>query len=328
MARNWVAGSMFITAAVVAGAFSASVALAAGHCTVVGAGTTDFNGAYTQVGTLNEKPYFSGGHSESAGADRAILYGKGRWTIGYMSGGVLQEVAYGAGGGDCPPADGWETYSGLDPAPSLTDIVCESEDEEEADDTFLQELVCHVDTPLALDVRAPVLRPVYLAHWNLCRLEIISGPSHGLLVIDPSELRLERAGEGSTWIAPLFYVPAGGYTGHDAFTAEFVDVFHLATIPVETALSVGLAPMGAALDATFGHTLLLVAPLDFKRRQDPVSLSILAADGTTFPGAVRNGCDGTRCILELDTAALSRGAYIVSAALWSGEVVTFRLILR
>jgi hypothetical protein len=318
------AGALMFAAVALAGAS----ALGAGSCTVTGAGTTDVNGAYVQSGTLNDKPYFDGGYSASGGGNRAIFYGKGRWTLAYRDGGmIVGGVLYAAEGGDCPPAQGWETYSGLDPAPSLTAIHCgDAEDEPEQGVTTLS-LICELEAPLSFEAEGPVLRVVNLFHWGFYRVEIVDGPLHGAVIGDLDGFRLEQSSGEPIWIVPLTYWPAIGYSGADSFTVSFIDSFFSDASSVRVRIWVSEVGDGQVLSIAHGEGITVIPPVGFSYRQTAEDVTITDADGTAAEGAVRATWSSRlgRTVLALETAALLPGEYTVTMPLGNGQSV--RLIL-
>jgi hypothetical protein len=282
-----------------------------------------------RAGTLNDKPYFDGGYSASGGGNRAIFYGKGRWTLGYMDGGmIVGGVLYAAEGGDCPPASGWETYGGLDPAPTLTDIRCGEAEDEPEQGVPTQSLICELEAPLSFEAAAPVLQVVNLFHWSLYSVEIVDGPLHGVVIGDLEGFRLERSRDEPMWVVPLAYWPAVGYSGADSFTVSFVDPFFCSASSVQIQICVSTLGGGQALSIVQGEVITMIPPVGFSYRQTAEDVTVAAADGTAADVAVRATWSSRlgRAALVLDTVALPPGDYIITVPLGNGESV--RLILE
>lgn len=325
--RRAIVGAVVLAAVALAGVR----ALGAAGCTVSGAGTEDVNGSYVQSGTLNDKPYFDGGYSASGGGNRVIFYGKGRWTLGYMDGGtIVGGVLYAVDGGDCPPAQGWETYSGLDPAPTLTDIRCgEAEDESEPGVATLS-LICELETPLSFEAEAPALHVVNLFHLGLYRVEIVDGPLHGVVIGDLEGFRIERSGGEPIWVVPLGYWPAIGYSGVDSFTVSFVDPFFSDASSIQIHIEVSELVGGQVLSIVQGEVITMIPPVGFSYRQTAEDVTVAAADGTAAEVAVRATWSSRlgRTALVLDTAALPPGDYIITVPLGNGQSAQVILEVR
>ena len=94
---------------------SVTVTAASADCTATGAGDSSYNGAYTQAGTYNGKPYYTNANGKLLFANDPYSY----WTMGTTLITGPSAGSYYVSGGTTCPLGAWNVDNGINPAPTV-----------------------------------------------------------------------------------------------------------------------------------------------------------------------------------------------------------------